>query len=160
MEFYIGGLPLPDVKIIDSSNGYDEFNAYYKVFRNCQNGSCMNGKAWLDVYSLKTNSWKTINQSYGGKLYWTTCAECSSVGKIISLDLKDGKYGEVPEYEEPIIECRLEVLGGFLSVFCYYGRGSLSDLGIYSFSDSEEVQYHLDLWIMNYEGVWCKRILD
>ncbi|KAL3507422.1 hypothetical protein ACH5RR_032804 [Cinchona calisaya] len=48
------------VSHVSCSFGYD-----YKVFQVRQNGNWMNGKSWFDVYSLNTNSWKTIDDSNG-----------------------------------------------------------------------------------------------
>ncbi|XP_027166179.1 F-box/kelch-repeat protein At3g23880-like [Coffea eugenioides] len=129
--------------------GYDESNDDYKVYRIL--GS---NQTWVDAYSQNTNSGRRIEDFNGvlinqgvyfvsGKLHWSVGG---TGGKIVTLDLTDGMYGEVeqPKYGEHHVGWNLEVLGGCLAVFYYHQNG------------------HVDLWIMQEYGVkesWTKMVL-
>ncbi|XP_019233642.1 PREDICTED: F-box/kelch-repeat protein At3g23880-like [Nicotiana attenuata] len=138
--------------------GYDEFHDDYKVvaiFRNMFVDSLYFTE--VNIYSLKSDSWTSIHVSrsgvllsrcgkfVNGKLHWIT--KTAHGWDIICIDLADGKWGKVeqPCYGEGKLNFRLSlgVLGGDLSLFCYYQR----------------MTTHVDLWIMKKYGVkesWTK----
>lgn len=142
--------------------GYDESRDDYKVVEMC----CfyrygVNIETVINVYSLRTNSWRRI-QDYkqgglitspfgvfvNGALHWLVHFKTGfniSWG-ILSLNVtEEESYGEImqPEYENGSFTLTLGVLEGCLCVFCNYD------------------QFRMDVWLMKEYGVkesWIKLV--
>ncbi|KAK6156411.1 hypothetical protein DH2020_010659 [Rehmannia glutinosa] len=122
--------------------GFDESNSDYKAV----------GK----IYSLKTNSWKTLmgldvdsfveegGKLVSGKLHWERKSDLNNrIWDIVSFDLKSEVYGIVdqPNYREGKYHPSLGVLGGCICVLCDYKK------------------ICVDVWVMKEYGVresWVK----
>ncbi|KAL3506372.1 hypothetical protein ACH5RR_031754 [Cinchona calisaya] len=158
---------LPDMNVKYNSGrsilfgfGYDKLNDDYKVVGIfCVFSGAAVSKTLVEVYSLKTDSWKRIEDFKGGfpfdfgkyvngKLHWATRNDFKSrkhSWKIVSLDLGNETYGEVErlDYGEGVDHWSFDVLGGCLSVLCNYKR------------------IRADVWVMKEYGVrdsWTKVI--
>lgn len=138
--------------------GYDNLNDDYKVvgiFCVFCGGNVYETE--VRVYSLESDSWRTIEDFKGGvplddsgkyangKLHWVASHGFDSYHSwnIVSLDLGNETYGEVerPEYGEGVHYWIFGVLGGCLSVLCDYERT------------------RVDVWVMKEYGVresWSK----
>ncbi|KAL6344389.1 hypothetical protein AAG906_039645 [Vitis piasezkii] len=138
--------------------GYDSSTDDYKLFR----GSYSPVKSTIEIFSLKTNSWRRIQEfptyhpsQHSGvfvntALHWATDKVSDGDGmhlgnRVVSFDLKEEKFMEVPLPDETCIgSCpTLGVLGGDLSM----------------------IQHHVDdshqIWRMKEYGVkhsWTKLI--
>ncbi|XP_027120698.1 F-box/kelch-repeat protein At3g23880-like [Coffea arabica] len=136
--------------------GYDASIDDYKVFKISIEGTEAHDTI-IEVYSLNTNSWRTIEGFKGdpyensfcfvsSKLHWTTCPTFSSVAKIRCLDLTNDTYGEVEQPEFGDGNCfywSLHALGGCFGLCCYHQGYYLG----------------LDIWIMKEYSVkesWIK----
>ncbi|WMV28443.1 hypothetical protein MTR67_021828 [Solanum verrucosum] len=116
--------------------GYDETRDDYKVVViQCiyeDSGSC---DSVVNIYSLKADSWRTINKFQGnflvnspgkfvnGKIYWALSADVDTFNmcNIISLDLADETWRrlELPDsYGKGSYPLALGVVGSHLSVLC------------------------------------------
>ncbi|XP_060215770.1 F-box/kelch-repeat protein At3g23880-like [Lycium barbarum] len=115
--------------------GYDESRDDYKVVViQCISEDGGSYDTVVNIYSLKTDSWRTINKFQGnflvnssgkfvdGKLYWALSADVDTfnVCNIISLDLADETWRrlELPRYVEGSYPLALGVVGGDLSLLC------------------------------------------
>ncbi|KAK6133788.1 hypothetical protein DH2020_032499 [Rehmannia glutinosa] len=137
--------------------GYNEFDDDYKVvgiFSVFGNGCVY--ESVVKVYSLRTNSWKRIEDFKGGiplddsgkfasgKLHFpATQGMLDSKWDIVSLDLKSEVYGivEQPNYGEGPFDSSLGVLGGCICVLCDYQKTQA------------------DLWVLKEYGIkesWTK----
>ncbi|XP_060178710.1 F-box/kelch-repeat protein At3g23880-like isoform X2 [Lycium barbarum] len=129
---------------------YDEFQDDYKVVGIFPiSGKIRLCRIEVQIYSLKSNSWRRIDDFQGrellnapakcvnGKLHWL-----DKQRNIISIDLADEKWAEVERpYSEGCGYVKLGVFGSDLAVLCNYGRT------------------HVDVWVMTEYGVkesWTK----
>ncbi|XP_049356889.1 F-box/kelch-repeat protein At3g23880-like [Solanum verrucosum] len=141
--------------------GYDETRDDYKVVViQCiyeDSGSC---DTVVNIYSLKSDSWRTINKFLGnflvnspgkfvdGKLYWALSADVDTFNmcNIISLDLADETWRRLElldSYGKGCYPLALGVVGSHLSVLCLNCIGGNNS----------------DVWIMKDCGVevsWTK----
>ncbi|CAI9771098.1 unnamed protein product [Fraxinus pennsylvanica] len=137
---------LPDVDVpmgrgfcIVYGFGFDETTEDYKVVGIfCAFGNAGGCETMVKIYSLKTNSWRRIEDFKGGvplddsgmfaqgKLHWSASPGegFSSGWDIVSLDLKREIYGTVeqPNYGEGDFTSVLGVLGECISVLCNYQK--------------------------------------
>ncbi|KAK6788856.1 hypothetical protein RDI58_012654 [Solanum bulbocastanum] len=139
--------------------GYDESRDDYKVvfidypIRH-------NHRIVVNIYSLRTNSWTTLNDQLqgifllnlhgrfvNGKLYWTssTCINNYKVCNITSFDLADGTWEslELPSCGKDNSDINVGVVGSDLSLLYTCQRGAATS----------------DVWIMKHSGVnvsWTK----
>ncbi|KAJ8565989.1 hypothetical protein K7X08_008565 [Anisodus acutangulus] len=114
----------------------------------------------VNVYSLRVNSWTTIqgfdsgyiNGNVGvfanGALHWDGCHShiSSASSEIVTLDLATERYGKIalPSYEDGCIRWTLGVSGGSLVACCNY-----------------EEPNRADMWVMKEYGVeksWTKLV--
>ncbi|KAM3304090.1 F-box/kelch-repeat protein [Capsicum chacoense] len=141
--------------------GYDELHDDYKVVViQCIYDDGGSYDSVVNIYGLRTDSWRTIHKFHGnllinssgkfvdGKLYWALSADVDTFNmcNIISLDLADESWKSLPlptSYGEGSYPLTLGVVGNDLSVLCpncYEGTNS-------------------DVWIMKHSGVtvsWTK----
>ncbi|CAN4124464.1 unnamed protein product [Withania somnifera] len=141
--------------------GYDESHDDYKVVViQCiyDDGGCYD--TVVNIYSLRTDSWRTMDKFQGnflvnspgkfvdGKLYWALSSDVDTFNmcKIISLDLADETWKMLvlpTSYGEDSYPLALGVIGNDLSVLCpncHEGTNS-------------------EVWIMKHSGVkvsWTK----
>lgn len=141
--------------------GYDESHDDYKVVViQCISEDGGSYNTVVNIYSLKADSWRTINKFQGnflinspgkfvdGKLYWALSADVNTFNmcNIISLDLADETWRmlELPaSYGEASYPLTLGVMGSHLSVLCL----------------NCHEQTYSDVWIMKDCGVklsWTK----
>ncbi|KAL2470281.1 F-box/kelch-repeat protein [Abeliophyllum distichum] len=119
--------------------GFDETNEDYKVVGIfCSFGNAGGYETLVKIYSLKTNSWRRIEDFNGGvplddsgtfvhgKLHWSASPGVgfSSGWDIVSLDVEREIYGmvEQPNYGEGGFASLLGVLGGSVCVICDYQK--------------------------------------
>ncbi|KAK6151793.1 hypothetical protein DH2020_014428 [Rehmannia glutinosa] len=137
--------------------GYNESDDDYKVVGifNVFGNGCVY-ESVVKVYSLRTNSWKRIEDFKGGiplddsgkfasgKLHFPASQGLlDSKWVIVSLDLKSEVYGivEKPNYGEGPFDSSLGVLGGCIFVLCDYQKTQA------------------DLWVLKEYGIkesWTK----
>ncbi|KAJ8547900.1 hypothetical protein K7X08_021136 [Anisodus acutangulus] len=116
--------------------GYDESHDDYKVVViQCISDDCGSYDTVVNIYSLRTDSWRTIDKFQGnflvnssgkfvnGKLYWALSAHVDTFNmcNIVSLDLEDETWRrlELPaSYGEGSYPLTLGVVGSDLSVLC------------------------------------------
>ncbi|KAF3664066.1 hypothetical protein T459_07968 [Capsicum annuum] len=132
--------------------GYDESSDDYKVVGCIEDRINLVPQAEVEIYSLKSDSWRSKDdvpdgvllskpcKCVNGKLHWINNNKESN---IISFDLADEKWGkvELPRYREGNLFLDLKVLGSDLCVFCNY------------------MEIHADVWVMRDYGVkesWTK----
>uniref|UniRef100_K4CFF7 F-box domain-containing protein n=2 Tax=Solanum lycopersicum TaxID=4081 RepID=K4CFF7_SOLLC len=141
--------------------GYDESHDDYKVVVvQCIYDDGGSYDTVVNIYSLRTDSWRTIDKFQGnflinspgkfvdGKLYWALSADINTfnICNIISLDLADETWKSLmlpTSYGEGIYPLALGVFGNDLSVLC---------LNCHEVTNS-------DVWIMKHSGVevsWTK----
>ncbi|XP_059313716.1 F-box/kelch-repeat protein At3g23880-like isoform X3 [Lycium ferocissimum] len=142
-----------EVRLDDFNFGfaYDEFQDDYKVvgiFPIYRRGRLC--RVEVNIYSLKSNSWRRIDDFQGrellygpakfvnDKLHWTAWGR-----DVISFDLADEKWSEVeqPSCFKGCEFLKLGMFGSDLSAFCNYART------------------HVDVWVMTDYGVkesWTK----
>ncbi|PHT33923.1 hypothetical protein CQW23_25723 [Capsicum baccatum] len=141
--------------------GYDESHDDYKVVViQCISEDGGSYNTVVNIYSLKADSWRTINKFQGnflinspgkfvnGKLYWALSSDVNTFNmcNIISLDLADETWRmlELPaSYGEASYPLTLGVMGSHLSVLCL----------------NCHEQTYSDVWIMKDCGVklsWTK----
>lgn len=137
---------LPDVDVpmgrgfyIVYGFGFDETTEDYKVVGIfCAFGKVGGCETMVKIYSLKTNSWRRIEDFKGGvplddsgmfaqgKLHWSASPGegFSSGWDIVSLDLEREIYGmvEQPNYGQGDFTSVLGVLGECISVLCNYQK--------------------------------------
>ncbi|KAL2530868.1 F-box/kelch-repeat protein [Forsythia ovata] len=138
--------------------GYDELNDDYKVAENFGFATdAYSFSAKLKIFSLRTNSWKEIENwpgAYPSRRRARTCAFVNGAfhwsgrpngrWQITSLNTETELYGEIslPEYEIGLKDLTLGVLRKCLCVFYNY-------------------KTHLDIWMMKKYGVresWTKLV--
>ncbi|XP_015080446.1 F-box/kelch-repeat protein At3g23880-like [Solanum pennellii] len=141
--------------------GYDESHDDYKVvIVQCIYDDGGSYDTVVNIYSLRTDSWRTIDKFQGnflinspgkfvdGKLYWALSADINTfnICNIISLDLADETWKSLmlpTSYGEGSYPLALGVFGNDLSVLC---------------PNCHEVT-NSDVWIMKHSGVevsWTK----
>ncbi|XP_060214606.1 F-box/kelch-repeat protein At3g23880-like [Lycium barbarum] len=115
--------------------GYDESHDDYKVVAiQCISDDGGSYDTVVNIYSLRNNSWRTIDKFQGnflvnssgkfvdGKLYWALSADVDTFNmcNIISLDLANETWRrlELPRYGEGSYPLTLGVVGSDLSVLC------------------------------------------
>ncbi|GFQ08541.1 F-box/kelch-repeat protein at3g23880 [Phtheirospermum japonicum] len=126
--------------------GYDESSDDYKVVGVfCVFGNEGLYESVVKIYSLRADSWKSIEGFEGGVPLDDSATRGGSEFKwnIVSLDLRTEDYGTVeqPDYGEGCFDSYLGVLGEGICVLCNY----------------EKVR--ADLWVMKEYGVkesWTK----
>ncbi|KAI3452957.1 hypothetical protein Pfo_009620 [Paulownia fortunei] len=138
--------------------GFNESDDDYKVVGIfCVFGNAGVNESIVKIYSLKTNSWKRIEDFKGGvplddsgkfasgKLHFpaTPGIDLDFRWNIVSLDLKSEVYGmvEQPDYGEGYFDSSLGVLGGCICVLCNYQKT------------------RADLWVLKEYGIkesWSK----
>lgn len=156
-------LPPVEVKMIPGfynifGFGYNESSDDYKVLGIfCAFGNVGVYESVVKLYSLKTNSWKRIEdfkggeplddsgKFAGGKLHFSTIRGIGLDFRwdIVSLDLETESYGivEQPNYGEGPSDSSLGVVGGCICILCNY----------------EKVR--VDLWVLKEYGIkesWTK----
>ncbi|XP_027119000.1 F-box/kelch-repeat protein At3g23880-like [Coffea arabica] len=128
------GIDVGKFKHMTYGFGYDEVHDDYKVVAigySCPYG--MNCQTIVNVYSLRTNSWRNIQGYEGGfisscsgvfvngALHWLVVSEDGSISswRIVSLNLATETYGEIlqPNYEKGNVSFTPGVLEGNLCVF-------------------------------------------
>ncbi|KAL0396860.1 UNVERIFIED_CONTAM: F-box protein CPR1 [Sesamum calycinum] len=137
-------LPPVEVKMIPGfynifGFGYNESSDDYKVLGIfCAFGNVGVYESVVKLYSLKTNSWKRIEdfkggeplddsgKFAGGKLHFSTIRGIGLDFRwdIVSLDLDTEAYGilEQPDYGEGPLESSLGVVGGCICILCNYEK--------------------------------------
>ncbi|CAI9117829.1 OLC1v1019314C1 [Oldenlandia corymbosa var. corymbosa] len=138
-------------KIFSYGFGYDELNDDYKVVEICCYARLgINRETIVNVYSLKSNSWRRIQDYEGGMisgspgvffngvLHWLTTHRdgLKRVWSILSLEISSETHGTrlmLPQSENGF-DPMLGVLKGRLCVFCNY------------------YQQKMDVWMMNEYG--------
>ncbi|KAL3506684.1 hypothetical protein ACH5RR_032066 [Cinchona calisaya] len=154
------GVDLRKFRYLTYGFGYDESNDDYKVVEVgcfCRYG--MNYQTVVNIYSLRTNSWRRIQDYQGGfisscsgvfvngAIHWLVVSRDGSSFSwgVVSLNLATENYGEIiqPNYGKGNFDLSLGVLEGCLCVFCNH----------------YEIQ--LDVWVMKEYGVkesWTKLV--
>lgn len=111
-------------KFIVFGFGYDQLNEDYKVVLIIPDDSNGPLDKWVKVYSLKTNSWRKIEDfphaipSSGSGKFVNGVPHCAIKGIIVSFDLENETYGEIvqPNYGDGEFDPSLAVLEGCLSI--------------------------------------------
>ncbi|CAI9117828.1 OLC1v1019313C1 [Oldenlandia corymbosa var. corymbosa] len=146
-------------KISTRGFGYDELNDDFKVVEICCYARLgINRETIVNVYSLKSNSWRRIKDYEGGiiscspgvflngVLHWPATHKdgLNTDWSILSLDVSAETHGTtlmLPQCENGFDDLRLGVLKGRLCVFCNYYR------------------HEMHVWMMKEYGSnksWCK----
>ncbi|CAJ2641524.1 unnamed protein product [Trifolium pratense] len=144
-----------EVKSCLFSFGYDHVNDVYKVIAI----SCFKDKHKVDVYTLGTNNWRSIQDFpysspfkhgvfVGGTVNWLVDPYSSPF--IVSLDLKTESYQKI---WQPDLKMDLWALGMFRDCLCIFASSDFFDqnMGCYNM--------FLDVWIMKEYGIkesWTK----
>lgn len=109
----------------DYGFGYDDSTDDYKIV-----GIACRDPREARMYSLKTNSWKKIDnfdedflgegpgKYANGRLHWVAEDDDGDLKNIVSIDMVEGKYDIVVPPQQLLGSCynKLDVLGGYLSV--------------------------------------------
>lgn len=158
-------LPSSNIRLKDGGYviygfGYDESTDDYKVVSLlCVYRIGGVYESEVKVYSLKEDSWRKIEDFKGGapldetgkyacgKIHWAVSESpgSSEKWKVVSLDLKNEKYGELkmPDFENGVYDWMFGVVGERLFLLCDYENT------------------RADLWVMEKYGVedsWAKLV--